>query len=295
MELNLRNKDEIQSDIDALEAKMYEGDFWANPAEAQRVIAEIESLKAELATGDRYGAGPATVSIYAGAGGEDSEDFVRILAEMYQNFADKQGYKIEFLDEAANDANGYKRIAFKIIGAGAYGKLRTEDGVHRLVRKSPFNAKSKRHTSFALVDIDPEIKEQEFTLNDDELDISYTKSGGAGGQNVNKRETAVRIVHPRTGISVHVSSQRSQHQNKERALELIRAKLHKKHLRDEEQRILGHTPEEQIRIEWGNQIRSYIFDPYQMVKDHRLGIDVHQVDKVLGGELEYFQPSTESL
>ncbi|MFW0870907.1 MAG: PCRF domain-containing protein [Patescibacteria group bacterium] len=288
MELNLRSKKEIQLDIDAVEAQMGSPDFWAEPSRAQEVIAQLEGLKAELETGDRYGVGPASVSIYAGAGGEDSEDFVRILSQMYQGFADKEGYKIDFLDEASNDTNGYKRIAFKISGLGAYGKLKGEDGVHRLVRKSPFNAKSKRHTSFALVDIDPEIKAQEFSLDESELEISYTKSGGAGGQNVNKRETAVRITHPKTGISAHVSSERSQHQNKELALELIRAKLYKKHLGDEEKRLLGHTPEEQIRIEWGNQIRSYIFDPYQMIKDHRLGIDVHQIDKVLGGDLHYF-------
>ena len=291
MELNTRDKTEIQAEIDALEQEMQQGDFWADHHHAQSVIAKIGQLKTEMETGDRYGAGPATVSIYAGAGGDDSEDFVRILFEMYQGFADKHGHRIEFLDEAPNDTNGYKRIAFRIVGSGVYGQLRYEDGVHRLVRKSPFNKQSKRHTSFALVDIDPEIQPTEFALDESVLDISFTKSSGAGGQNVNKRDTAVRIVHPPTGISVHVSAERSQHQNKERALELIRSKLHKKHLADEEKRILGHTVEQQIKIEWGNQIRSYIFDPYQMVKDHRLGIDVNQIDKVLDGDLSYFNQS----
>ena len=291
MELKIRAKEEIQAEINELEAQMQAVDFWSHHLRAQEVIAKVGQLKTELETGDRYGAGPATLSLYAGAGGEDSEDFVRILYEMYQGFADRSGYRVEFLDQAENDKGGYKRLAFRLVGPGAYGQLKQEDGVHRLVRKSPFNAKSKRHTSFALVDVDPEIHPAEFALDESELEISYARSGGAGGQNVNKRETAVRILHPQTGLSVHVSAERSQHQNKERALDLIRAKLHKKHLADEEKRILGHSVEEQIRIEWGKQIRSYIFDPYQMVKDHRLGIDVHQLDKVLGGDLSFFLPA----
>lgn len=289
MEIKIRDKNEIQNEIDVLELEMQGMDFWADHHHAQSVIAKIGQLKTELETGDKYGAGPATVSIYAGAGGDDSEDFVRILYEMYFKFASAQGFTLTLLDDAPNDMSGYKRIAFEIAGHGAYGMLKNEDGVHRLVRKSPFNSKSKRHTSFALVDVDPEIEHAEFALDESDLEISFTKSSGAGGQNVNKRDTAVRIVHPNTGISVHVSAERSQHQNKERALALIRSKLFQKHTADEEKRVLGHTVEEQIKIEWGNQIRSYIFDPYQMVKDHRLGVDVNQIDKVLDGDLSYFQ------
>jgi len=291
MEIQTRDKNEIQKEIDTLESEMQGMDFWSDHVRAQSVIARIAQLKTELETGDKYGAGPATISIYAGAGGDDSEDFVRILFEMYSKFAHTQNFGITILDEAPNELSGYKRIAFQIVGHGAYGMLKNEDGVHRLVRKSPFNSKSKRHTSFALVDVDPEVEQTEFMLDESELDISFTKSSGAGGQNVNKRDTAVRIVHPKTGISVHVSAERSQHQNKERALALIRSKLFQKHTNDEEKRILGHTVDEQIKIEWGNQIRSYIFDPYQMVKDHRLAIDVNQINKVLDGDLSYFQTS----
>jgi len=289
METKTRDKDEIQQEIDVLELEMQGLDFWADHVHAQDVIAKISQLKTELETGDKYGAGPATVSIYAGAGGDDSEDFVRILFEMYSKFASAQGFTVTLLDEAPNELSGYKRIVFEIKGHGAYGVLTNEDGVHRLVRKSPFNSKSKRQTSFALVNIDPEIEQAEFVLDESQLDITFTKSSGAGGQNVNKRDTAVRIVHPESGLSVHVSAERSQHQNKERALALIRSKLFQKHISDEEKKAQGQSIEKQIKIEWGNQIRSYIFDPYKMVKDHRLGVDVNQIDKVLDGDLSYFQ------
>ena len=286
MEINTRNKKEIQGEIDVLEQEMHEVDFWTNHQHAQEVIIKLNALKTELETGDRYGAGSACISMYAGAGGDDSEDFVRILFNMYHSCADRLGLRVEFVDEHQNSNGGYKHLAFRLVGPGAYGKFKHEGGVHRLVRKSPFNAKSKRHTSFALVDVDPEIQSNEFELDESRLEISYTRSGGAGGQNVNKRETAVRVVDPRTGISVHVSAERSQHQNKERALDMMRAKLYKKHLADEEKRMLGHTVQERVPIEWGNQIRSYIFDPYQMVKDHRWGVDVSQLQRVLDGELE---------
>ena len=289
MEIKTRDKTEIQSEIDAAEQEMQASDFWSDHVRAQAVIAKISQLKTELETGDKYGAGPATVSIYAGAGGDDSEDFVRILFEMYSRFAQKHSFTLTLLDEAPNEMSGYKRIVFELSGHGVYGLLKNEDGVHRLVRKSPFNSKSKRQTSFVMVNIDPQIEQTEFTLDESELDITFTKSSGAGGQNVNKRDTAVRIVHPETGLSVHVSAERSQHQNKERALALIRSKLFQKHVSDEEKRAQGQSVEKQVKIEWGNQIRSYIFDPYKMVKDHRLEVDVNQIDKVLDGDLSYFQ------
>ena len=245
----------------------------------------MRDLKAELEGGSKYAAGPATVSIFAGAGGDDAEDFVRILFEMYQKHADTYGYAITILDTTPNQLNGYRNISFHIQGKGAYGKLQHESGVHRLVRKSPFNSKNKRQTGFALVEVLPVIETLDFQMDESELDITFTMSGGAGGQNVNKRETAVRIVHPKTGFSVFVSQERTQERNKDLALSMMRAKLFTKHQEDEKKRSQGLSISNKVSIEWGNQIRSYVFDPYQMVKDHRTNIEVRQVDKVLAGEI----------
>jgi len=242
-------------------------------------------MKAELEGGSKYAAGPATLSIFAGAGGDDAEDFVRILFEMYQKFCDTFGYSITILDTTTNELNGYRNISCQVSGKGVYGKLQFESGVHRLVRKSPFNSKNKRQTGFALVEVLPVIETTDFVLDDSELEITFTTSGGAGGQNVNKRETAVRIVHPKTGFSVFVSQERTQERNKDLALAMMRAKLYTKHVQDEEKRAKGLSISDKVSIEWGNQIRSYVFDPYQMVKDHRTGVEVRQVNKVLGGDI----------
>lgn len=204
---------------------------------------------------------------------------------MYQSFSNNNNFAVSILDTTANELNGYRNITIRIDGRGAYGKLQYESGVHRLVRKSPFNSKNKRQTGFALVEVLPEIQTTDFQMDDSELDITFTTSGGAGGQNVNKRETAVRIVHPKTGFSVFVSQERTQERNKELALSMMRAKLFKKHQEDEEKRAKGLSISDKVSIEWGNQIRSYVFDPYQMVKDHRTNIEIKQVQKVLGGDI----------
>lgn len=242
-------------------------------------------MKAELEGGSKYAAGPAILSIFAGAGGDDAEDFVRILFEMYQKFADTHGYQVTILDATPNELNGYRNISCEISGKGVYGKLQYESGVHRLVRKSPFNSKNKRQTGFALVEVLPVLETTDFVMDESELEITFTTSGGAGGQNVNKRETAVRVVHPKTSFSVFVSQERTQERNKELALSMMRAKLFKKHQEDEEKKAKGLSISDKVSIEWGNQIRSYVFDPYQMVKDHRTSVEVRQVDKVLGGDI----------
>ncbi len=278
-------REEIQNRINELEQEMYAPDFWNDKERAQFVIAEIERLKKELLGDKKYDDGKAIISIFAGAGGDDAEDFVRILYDMYSAFADKEGYELHLLAESPNTMNGYRSISFEIVGKGAYGKLKGESGVHRLVRKSPFNKQGKRQTSFALVEVLPEIQANEFQLDESELEISFARSGGAGGQNVNKRETAVRIVHPKTGFSVFISEERTQERNRERALEIMRAKLYQKHLEDEERKRKGLTISDKVSIEWGNQMRSYIFDPYQMVKDHKRGTETGKLQEVLEGKI----------
>jgi len=249
------------------------------------VIKEVQDLKATLEGGSKYGSGPATLSIFAGAGGDDAEDFVRILFDMYQNFANNHNYSLTVLNTTPNELNGYRNISCLIEGKDVYKRLQFESGVHRLVRKSPFNSKNKRQTGFALVEVLPHLETTDFEMDESDLEITFTTSGGAGGQNVNKRETAVRIVHPTTGFSFFVSQERTQERNKELALSMMRAKLFTKHQEDEEKRAQGLTISDKVSIEWGNQIRSYVFDPYQLVKDHRTNTEVRQVDKVLGGEI----------
>ena len=288
------NKLKKKERIEEIERSMNASDFWSDSQKAQDMIQEMQDLKMELEGGSKYAAGPATISIYAGAGGDDAEDFVRILFEMYQSWASLKNYDLVILATTANELNGYRNISFKINGKGVYGKLRNESGVHRLVRISPFNSKGKRQTGFALVEVLPEIQTTEFEMDESELYITFTTSGGAGGQNVNKRETAVRIVHPKTGFSVFISQERTQERNKDLALSMMRAKLFAKHQDDEKKREQGLTISDKVSIEWGNQIRSYVFDPYQLVKDHRTNVEVRNVDKVLGGEIEELTIGIES-
>jgi len=298
-------KNELEQKITAIETDMNRPDFWQNHEEAQKIIAEYQSLKDELEHGPRqklpdetpYDKGGAVVTIFAGAGGDDSEDFTAMLFNMYSKYIAKKNWSASILHEHENDHGGYRNISFEVrggvtsAGAGVYGLLKYEAGVHRLVRISPFNAKQLRHTSFALVEVLP-IFEKNNSANieipEDELDISYARAGGPGGQNVNKRETAVRIVHKPTKLSVHVSNERSQAQNKERAIALLKAKLY---ARQEEERIAkekGMYISKTVEAEWGNQIRSYVLHPYKMVKDLRSGYETSQIDKVFGGDLDQF-------
>lgn len=268
---------------------MQKPDFWQNKEKAQETLKEIRDIKARLSSLNKYDKGDSVVSIYAGAGGEDAEDWARILFEMYRKFSEKKRWGLEILHEHINDSGGMKNITFELSGKNVYGELKGEMGVHRLVRVSPFSTKKLRHTSFALVEVLPRfIEDVEIEIKPDDLEIDFTKSSGPGGQNVNKRETAVRIKHIPTGVSVHIDSERSQLQNRERAIELLRSKLfnlYKKHKKEEmeEMKITKAT-----EPEWGNQIRSYVFHPYKMVKDHRTEVETGDVDSVLEGGLEEF-------
>jgi peptide chain release factor 2 len=285
----MASKDEIQKKIDALEERMQASDFWSDKDSAQGAIKELQNLKDELEGVGKYDKGDAVVTIFSGAGGDDAEDFTNILLQMYLKYFDNKGWSYFVMHKNENDHGGYRNITLEVSGKNAYGTLKNESGVHRLVRISPFNAKKLRHTSFSMVEVIPKFeKVGEVSIPPDDIRLEYSKSSGPGGQNVNKRETAVRVVHIPTNLAVHVESERSQAQNKERALAMLEAKLYK--LQDEERKAKekGMYVSKTTSIEWGSQIRSYVLHPYKMVKDHRTDVEVRDVDKVLNGELDEF-------
>ncbi len=282
--------EDIKERIEELEHRMESTDFWSDKTKAQGVIKEIGELKDKLSGAGKYDKGNAVMTILAGAGGDDAEDFARILYNMYIEYVDNRGWDTYLVHKNENNHGGYRNITFEIQGKGVYGTLKNESGVHRLVRISPFNAKKLRHTSFALVEVVPKFKKgDEVEILPDDLRIEFSRSSGPGGQNVNKRETAVRIVHIPTNLSAHSDSERSQAQNREQALALLKGKLFK--LREDERKekegemYISKTTE----IQWGNQIRSYVLHPYKMVKDHRTNVEVRDIDAVLEkGEIDEF-------
>ncbi len=278
-----------QERIAEIESAMLRPDFWSDPQKAQAMIKELQTLKDESSGKGKYDRSNAIITIVAGAGGDDAEDFARMLVEMYQKYAEKRGWGVTVLDSNTNEQNGYRNVVFEVSGKEAYGTLRRESGVHRLVRMSPFNANGKRQTSFTLVEVSPQVDNvKEVDLKEDELEISYAKSGGAGGQNVNKRETAVRVTHIPTHISVHVSTERSQLQNKDKALALLAGKVYAFQEEQHKRELKGLSVEKTVKIEWGSQIRSYVLHPYQLVKDHRNDVEVRDVERVLAGDIQLF-------
>jgi peptide chain release factor 2 len=251
----------------------------------EEAIAKMEFARMLSGPYDRNGA---LVSINAGAGGTESQDWAEMLLRMYVRWAERKGYKVEQLDRQAGDEAGIKSATIGIEGEWAYGWARAEAGVHRLVRISPYDANARRHTSFASVFVYPDIDETiKVEIDDKDLRIDVMRSGGAGGQHVNKTESAVRVTHIPTGIAVHSDGERSQHKNKSTAMRILRSKLFEVEQKKQEEK-MGNIHAQKKAIEWGSQIRSYVLAPYRLVSDHRTGIKVSNVDAVLDGDLDQF-------
>ncbi len=254
----------------------------------EEFISTYENIRMKTLLSGEYDRNNAILSLHAGAGGTESCDWAAMLFRMYSRWADKKGFQLEVLDSLDGDEAGIKSITFQVNGENAYGYLKSEKGVHRLVRISPFNAAGKRQTSFVSCDVMPDIEEDvDIEIKDEDIRIDTYRSSGAGGQHINKTSSAIRITHYPTGIVVQCQNERSQHMNKDKAMQMLKAKLYL--LKQEENAakaagIRGEVTE----IGWGNQIRSYVMQPYTMVKDHRTGVESGNVDAVMDGGLDPF-------
>ncbi len=248
----------------------------------------ISALQLQVLLCGPYDQNNAIVSIHTGAGGIESQDWAAMLLRMYTRWAEDHGYRVQVLDYVGADEAGIKNATLLVSGPFAYGYLRAEKGVHRLVRISPFDSSGRRHTTFASVDVTPEIdNDEDIEISPDDLRIDTYRAGGAGGQHVNKTDSAVRITHLPTGIVVQCQNERSQHANKETAMRMLRAKLLERRL-EEQQQELAALRGEFKEIAWGSQIRSYVFHPYSLVKDHRTDVEVGNVQSVMDGDLDIF-------
>lgn len=249
---------------------------------------EIDSLQIEVLLSEPYDKNNAIVSLHPGAGGTESQDWAEMLYRMYMRWAEKAGFSIEILDFITGDEAGIKSVTFSVSGDNAYGYMKSEKGVHRLVRISPFDTSGRRHTSFASVDVIPEVSDQEvIEIDPTDLKIDTYRAGGAGGQHVNKTDSAVRITHIPTGIVVQCQNERSQHSNKMASMKILTAKLFELKQRQNEEEMLKIRGVQQ-EIGWGSQIRSYVFHPYSLIKDHRTDVEVGNVEKVMNGDLDIF-------
>jgi len=256
--------------------------------ELESFVAEFEEQRLETMLDGEYDYCSAIVTLHAGAGGTESCDWANMLYRMYTRWAESKGYKVSVLDYLDGDVAGIKAVTFEVEGLNAYGYLRSEMGVHRLVRLSPFNAAGKRQTSFASCDVIPDIEdEMDLEISDDEIRIDTYRASGAGGQHVNKTDSAIRITHIPTNIVVQCQSERSQHTNKDKALQMLKSKLYLIKEQEQAQKVSGIRGEVK-EIGFGSQIRSYVMQPYTMVKDHRTNVEVGNVSGVLDGNIDPF-------
>lgn len=252
------------------------------------VRADIEHLELGMLLSGEYDANNAILTLHAGAGGTEAQDWTSMLLRMFGRFAERSGYSVDVLDYQPGDEAGVKSVTLGINGHNAYGYMKSEKGVHRLVRISPFDSNARRHTSFAAVDVMPEIDDTvEINISPADLKVDTYRASGAGGQHINKTDSAVRMTHIPTGIIVQCQNQRSQIQNRERCMQLLRAKLFE-YEKQKQAELKSDIAGDYQAIEWGSQIRSYVFHPYNMVKDHRTGAETGNVQSVMDGNLELF-------
>jgi len=254
----------------------------------QALVNKLENFELTLLLSNPYDKYNAILELHPGAGGTESQDWADMLLRMYRRWAEDKGFKVEVLDYLPGDEAGVKSVTLLIKGHNAYGYLKAEKGVHRLVRISPFDASGRRHTSFVSCDVVPEIDDTiEIEIRPEDLKVDTYRSSGAGGQHINKTDSAVRITHIPTGIVVACQTERSQIQNRERAMNMLRSKLYERKIKEQEAE-LAEIRGEQTDIAWGNQIRSYVFHPYSMVKDHRTGVETGNTQAVMDGEIDMF-------